>query len=204
MKRRRLILTVILSTIVFLWITIQLFSSLSVANPSQANISLKTNYYTVKGKTAEELRAHMNRLGPLDPLSNRRYDAYTAWNVQWRYRTVNKNNRCYLHSPTVNTSITMTLPQWNLSANTSGQLKQKWSTYIQALLNHENGHKQHGISAGEEILQLLRQINSYSSCQSLQQAANQTGHDIISKYSQKDIIYDQKTRYGATQGAVFP
>src|SRR5688572_11179486 len=38
------------------------------------------------GTTAQEIRAEMDRLGPIDQMTKRRFDATTRWNVKWTYR----------------------------------------------------------------------------------------------------------------------
>lgn len=178
-----------------------LLSEVAVSNP---NVTVKTNYYTITGSTAQQLRQQMNQKGHIDPLSGRRYDAYTGWQISWYYNTTLNNNQCKLHSAKVNTTITFTLPQWKIPSNASQALQTKWNKYINALIQHEKGHEQNGILASNEILQRLQTIPSNPSCETLKQNANQLANQVIKKYNQKDITYDKMTKHGITQGAIFP
>lgn len=171
------------------------------SNPEIATIAL---YYPITGSTAPELRSQMNRLGPIDPATGSRFDAYTRWSVRWYYHYQNQDSRCQFTSAEVKTTVTITLPQWNPPPQASTHLRDRWQAYINALALHENGHQQHGVKASAEILQALWQTPPTASCQDLQRAANQAAEKIIQKYNQEDISYDRRTKHGATQGAIFP
>jgi predicted secreted Zn-dependent protease len=167
------------------------------------NVSIKTNYYDIQGSTAKQLRSQLNQLGVVDPKTGKRFDAYTSWRVSWNYRYRPVNNQCQITQVTVNVQAIYTMPRWNPSANASMDLKNRWNRYITALRQHEDGHKNHGVNAGQDILQTLNNLTT-NSCQQIGNIANQKGDAIIKQYNLKDIDYDRLTQHGFTQGAVFP
>jgi len=61
----------------------ELSAHCTIARPA---MNIRLNYYQIFGSTATELRSQMNQYGPPDPKTGRRFDAYTRWNVRWRYR----------------------------------------------------------------------------------------------------------------------
>ena len=73
-----------------------------------------------------------------------------------------------------------------------------------ALQTHEDGHKEIGIQAGHDILRTLEGLPSYPTCDELEEAADAAGEGVLDRYREQEIIYDQTTRHGATQGARFP
>lgn len=73
-----------------------------------------------------------------------------------------------------------------------------------ALQLHEDGHKDHGVAAAQEVLSTITNLPAYPSCPELETAANTAGKSVIERYNQKDIEYDRVTQHGATQGAIFP
>jgi predicted secreted Zn-dependent protease len=146
----------------------------------------------------------MNQIGPVEEGTGKRFDGYTKWYVRWNYRYQNQNSRCNITSVRVRTEVTITLPQWKPSRFPAKALSDRWNRYIRALTAHEHQHKNHGIAAHREILQLLQQFPSQPSCPDLETQANAAAHKIIQKYSQKDIEYDRVTRHGAREGTVFP
>jgi predicted secreted Zn-dependent protease len=167
------------------------------------NVSIKTNYYDIQGSTAKQLRSQLNQLGAVDPKTGKRFDARVNWQVSWQYRYRPVSNQCQITQATVNVQVIYTMPRWNPSANASIDLKNRWNRYITALRQHEDGHKNHGVKAGQEILKTLNNLTT-DSCQRIGDIANQKGDAIIKQYNLKDIEYDHLTQHGFTQGAVFP
>jgi predicted secreted Zn-dependent protease len=165
---------------------------------SNPNIILEEKYYQIYGNTPEELRQQMNQFGPNN------FDGYTQWNITWNYNYQKQNNQCRITWAKVDTKIIITLPFWQPPSNVSPPLETRWNHYIDSLSFHENTHKNHGISASHDILNNLNKFPAYPSCNELEQEANLASHNIIKQYNQKDLLYDQQTNHGATEGAIFP
>jgi predicted secreted Zn-dependent protease len=173
-------------------------------NSSNPSVSVKTVYYQINGSTAKQLRTQMNQFGPLIKNENRRYDGMTNWFVRWSYRYSDTNGSCTINSVNVSTEVIFTLPKWNIPRNVSSSLIASWNKYLAALQVHENGHKNNGIAAGNEILRTLKTLPASSSCPLLEKTANSTSQSIIKRYNQEDIRYDRNTKHGLTQGTRFP
>lgn len=167
-------------------------------------VSVRYNYYPIQGVTDTELRSQMTQQGPLDTLEGRRYDANTTWAVYWSYRYKTVGNQCTIGSVQTKVNITFTLPQWQSAPDTPRSLRAEWNQYLAALQTHEDGHKNHGIAAAQDVRQTLSRFPSAASCSKLGVAANQAAQRIVRQYNRKDIEYDRLTQHGFTQGAVFP
>jgi predicted secreted Zn-dependent protease len=100
--------------------------------------------------------------------------------------------------------ITFVFPQWDISTNATPGLVDKWNKYIVALELHEKGHKEIAIEAGYEIGEVLNALTSYPSCDELERAADIAAEEILEQYRQREVVYDQETEHGATQGVGFP
>lgn len=170
----------------------------SIAQSSNPRVNIQVNRYPIVGSTAAALRQQMNQLGPGD------FDGYTQWYVRWNYRFQTTAYGCRLTQPQVNTDVTITLPVWQPPPIASPQLVQRWQRYLTALEAHENNHKRHGLSAGNEILARLRTLPASRTCQQLETIANNSAHAIIRKYNQADLAYDRRTNHGVFEGAKFP
>jgi len=168
-------------------------------------VNVKTNYYTVRGNSPQQLRQQLNQLGPISR-TGRRFDGNTKWRIRWNYGYSNRPNQCQLTNAQITVNVTITMPRWQTQANAPIQLKQRWQRYIKALQLHENGHRDHGVAAARELTNSLRQLGQrrFSSCTAMSQQFKQTSDRIISYYSQRDRDYDRVTQHGRTQGAVFP
>ena len=104
------------------------------------------------------------------------YWGYTQWYVAW-------SADCE-----VTVKITYTYPDWSGYDDADEDLREYWDKFISNLEIHEHGHGEHGRRAGAGI-----------------EAADcaEDPYGIIEKWGKQDVIYDDETNHGETQGAVF-
>lgn len=144
----------------------------------------------------------MNKAGPgADGIMGG--DARTKWDVKWRYGLSQIPGGCRIQNVTTSVHVTYIMPRWKNPADGSQELRGKWDKYVKALQIHEDGHKDHGIHAAQEIEAEIAQLRPLRSCNEIQRAMNTTANNILEKYRKKDLYYDILTIHGATQGAVF-
>jgi predicted secreted Zn-dependent protease len=174
-------------------------SAVAYARPS---ISVKHSFYSISGRTYHDLRMQMNKAGPgADGIIGG--DAHTKWEVKWRSGLTQIPGGCRVQNFTTSVHVTYLMPRWKNPSDGSPELRKKWDTYVKALQTHEDGHKDHGIHAAQEIEAGIAQLRPSSSCNDMQRAANTIAESILGKYRKKDLYYDILTIHGATQGAVF-
>ncbi|MBW4487924.1 MAG: DUF922 domain-containing Zn-dependent protease [Trichocoleus desertorum ATA4-8-CV12] len=169
----------------------------------QPTVKIQHRYYPVTGSTVQHLRSDIAHLSPVTQ-GGQHYDANTDWYVRWSYRYVRTGISCSMSHVSSHVDITFTLPKWQTASKASRSLMNQWSHYSAALQLHEDGHKDHGIAAGQEVLRTLSNLPAYPSCRALEAAANTTARKVIQHYNQRDVEYDRNTGHGFTQGAVFP
>lgn len=130
-------------------------------------------------------------------------DARTKWEVRWRYGFTQIPGGCRIQNVATSVHVTYIMPRWKNPADGSPELREKWGKFVKALQTHEDGHKDHGIHAAQEIEAETAQQRPLRSCNEVQRAANSTADSILEKYRKKDLYYDILTIHGSTQGAVF-
>ena len=145
----------------------------------------------------------MNKKGYRDP-GGWIYDADTVWYVNWNYQYGTNPYGCYVAGIKTWVDVTFRFPKWDPSSTAPVKLKDEWFRYMEALKAHEDGHKQHGIKAAQEIERAILSMGARNNCDALGAQANALGQRIIKKYEQRDIGYDLQTQHGKTQGATFP
>jgi predicted secreted Zn-dependent protease len=167
-------------------------------------VSRTIDYYDVSGADAREVRASLNRSGPISSTDNKRYDATARWWVSWKYQYKRTSSQCGIASVTTDVKVTITFPRLKTDASTPEALKMAFATYTEKLMLHEEGHVQNGIDIAKRIEAAIRVMPPEPTCEALGQAANKLGNALIKEANQADIDYDARTRHGATQGARFP
>jgi predicted secreted Zn-dependent protease len=162
------------------------------------------DYYDVDGATAQEIRADLNRLGPIDGTEHRRFDAVTHWYVRWRYTYKNVDNGCEIATVSTSADITYAFPRLQRGSSAPTALRRAFAGFLKNLLVHEKGHARVGIDIASRIEQGIRRLPPAPTCPVLEDAANDLGHALIKEANRRDIDYDAQTQHGKTQGARFP
>jgi len=183
----------------YLIVFISLISCSVFSDPS---ISVATKYYKVNGLTENELRQSLSKRSPVKE-AGKTFDAYTAWNIKWRFFWEEKDNHCEINKVNVTLKVNFTLPNWSNKDKASFALQSKWNKYYQVLVAHENGHKQLGVDSAREIERKLLGLSS-SGCKRLEKKANELAQKILAKYKKLEKVYDIDTNHGMNRGAVFP
>jgi predicted secreted Zn-dependent protease len=89
----------------------------------------ETVYYNIRGATARDLRAQMNKFGVREK-DGKTYDGYTNWRVNWNYRYNSNRPCCWLTSVKTTVRIKYTFPKWVDRPNASPELRRKWDEFI--------------------------------------------------------------------------
>lgn len=177
----------------------------SITHPRPGlTVSTRTVYYRITGRTAADLRAQMNRRGPADYSTGKRYDAFTNWNFSWWYRDRVSAGECRFASVAVELDLKYTYPRWQRPPGASPTLVASWNRYLTALRNHERGHGTIAIGIARKLLAGIRALTPRPSCRKLEAAADVLGAGALERANKVEAAYDTRTNHGATQGARFP
>lgn len=160
-------------------------------------------WYDVEGDDEAQLRAWLDAHGPEDQHAER-HDAYTAWHVTWRFPFAQSDEGCSTGPVTTNVRVTITLPRWRGYADESHPLVKRWRRYLEALKEHESGHRETGFRAATDITEELPRLPPRPTCEEAEEAANAAARAVLERHRAHDAEYDAETRHGETQGAVFP
>ena len=168
--------------------------------PAGVNGRTTVLYYDVHGRTFEELRADMHRLGP--KIDGNSYVGETRSPMRWTWRTESIGvASCSIREVSVVVNAQITLPRWTPPPDTEPGLAAEWKRFIAALETHEAGHKDISAKAAHEIIEKLRGIAG--PCSGISTRANDLARVIVARASEEQKVYDATTRHGLTQGTAF-
>lgn len=174
--------------------------SISTSNPG-FHQDVDNYYYQIYGLTTSDLGAQMRECGP--KWEGGSYGAITNWNTNWQYNYLPLANGCNIQNVTVGVKVDIYYPKWEPSDSFQSGLATIWQNYIDALVVHENGHRDFALEGGQEILNTLSNLPSQTTCDEAGMVANETGSSITDDYSARSRAYDDATNHGETQGAHF-
>ncbi len=167
---------------------------------SQPDVKSTIEYYDIYGSNINDLKLEIQKKGSKE--GSKRYDAYTTWRVGWEFETISSNNKCTLKNVIVITEIKIVMPKWVNYSSAKKEVRQIWDKYYKALLDHENGHKEIGLKAADEIEKEIKKIKPKSSCDELERDINRNGDYVIAKYNSVEKEYDRKTNHGLNTGVI--
>lgn len=167
------------------------------------DISINNIYYNVSGETAEDIWNDIMKKSPVRQ-NGKQHVAYTKWFVNWRFWWIDKVETCEISKVSISLDITYTLPKLAQNTSMTDALSNRWHNYYSALYKHEQGHKDFGVKAAEQIEKELVAMDARPDCTELERGANETANRILDKYRQLEIRYDESTNHGLNTGAVFP
>lgn len=166
----------------------------------------QTRYYNVEGDSPQSIRQSMNTQRRMFVKGG--YDAYVSWFLAWRFRYDDDLKGCKINTVSTKLKVRYILPRWVGGERSSSKIliatKARWQKYYAALLEHEHGHRDWGINAATAIEQRLLAMPYARDCLSLRRDAQSLAVRVLANYLRREKHYDRDTRYGATQGAVFP
>jgi predicted secreted Zn-dependent protease len=165
-------------------------------------LEVERNPYTVRGSTVAAVREDMTAKSWVEKPGA--YDATVKWNLHWTWRHDSSGpGGCILVSPIVTLNLAYWFPSWEPPEAPSAELKERWATYIDALQRHELGHRNVAVSAANAILRAFEHGFSGPTCKEAEAEAAACTRGILSAHGDLDRRYDDVTRHGATQGALF-
>ncbi len=174
--------------------------------PVELQDSFRVDTYPVGGKTAADVRADLNRYGPLSVTDGHRYDATTSWSLKWtlQYKKVTGGG-CTLDSATVYLDLVVLLPDLVDSPELPAKTLDTWQTYRQALETHEMGHVANQRKVAADLQNVFTGYTDvWQNCGALAAALKAEGDAKVNAIFAADRAYDDETNHGRLQGAVFP
>jgi predicted secreted Zn-dependent protease len=183
------------------WVT--LGTALLWPAPLGAQIPTHISYrfYTIAPQKIQELPTELDRRSPI-VYQGRKYHGYTQWWVNWQFYWHEYPTSCQITQVKTTLKVVYTLPKLLEKSAGNTSLKKAFDRYYQALFNHEQNHKNHGLEAALVIKAKLENLSSFPTCQDLNHQANDLAQSLIRTYRQKDLDYDRRTEHGRLEGAV--
>jgi len=94
------------------------------------------------------------------------------------------------------------MPKWKDYRKANRAEQKKWDKYYNALMEHENGHKEIAIAAARKIESELLTLSNFADKHSLERHANFKAKMIIRESRKHQKQFDIETQHGLTTGVV--
>jgi predicted secreted Zn-dependent protease len=171
--------------------------------PAAPAVKESYEYYEIRGNSEAQMRSEMCRHG-CKWKDGKTYDSVTNWHVKWDYDYNRAPQTCSADSFRATVDITFRYPKWVPTGEVPGPLAAKWDGYMKSLIEHENGHRDMAVMAAAELTRAVANLPPAPTCAELDQAVKSLCHERLKKLNEDAQSYDEITRHGIAQGAVFP
>ncbi len=166
-------------------------------------VTEKYEYYEVNGVCEKDLQCQMKQKG-IAWNDGKKYNSTTSWYVKWDYGYNTAPQACSADSFKVIIEITFRYPKWVNTAGAPQPLVDKWNSYMQNLVLHENGHRDMAVEAATELVQAVAELPPAPDCAALDRELRSLSRTRMKKLNNDEKEYDTATNHGFTQGAIFP
>ncbi len=173
--------------------------------PIQFHSGLTTATYSVTGRTTADLTRSLNAHALPDPHeANSRYYARTEWYLSGQWSVVPTRRGCEVDHGLVSIAMTVTVPLLSPRVGVGSDVLDRWDRFLGNTVTHEKGHVELDLAGARDYQQQMGNWPPASSCAVLGQQMKDLFSLSFATVDQQNLDYDQKTKHGAQQGAVFP
>ena len=152
-------------------------------------------YRDIPGDTVEAISAALEASADRPPWGGSSY-ANTRWDIDWRWQSSGDGPACRIRTASVSFAAVITLPRLADPAALDPELRARWDRFQTAIEAHEARHARMAWAT----LPAVRRAVLASSCR----GAGRAGRAVTRALEREQQAYDDRTRYGAAEGAHFP
>ena len=166
-------------------------------------LSEKYEYYEICGCCEKDLHCDLKQKC-IKWKDGRKYDSVTNWKVKWDYGHNRAPQVCTTDSFTVTVDVVFHLPKWARTGEAPPQLVKKWDRYMDRLMMHEQGHRDKAVEAATELTRAVAELPPALTCAALDRELDKLFSTRMDKLMKDQEEYDDMTKHGVMQGALFP
>ncbi|WP_041521700.1 DUF922 domain-containing protein [Gilvimarinus agarilyticus] len=190
-----------LGRVMSVWARFIAVGCLCISPLAQAEVSeiIDYIYYELEesGK-ALPLKEQLDAATPIER-DGRKLHGETRWRLDWRFATEQtEDGRCAISDININLDALIYLPE--LGYDAPAELQAEFNRYAEALQRHQIGHYIVAIQAANKIDVRLTYMEPAPDCDTARQQAEAMASQIEQEHRDKELAFDEQTRYGAEQG----
>lgn len=158
--------------------------------PAGVRVTSHLSEYVITGDTPAELRAGINRLGPV--IDGRTRAGSAHWHIRWNWSSEDRGGTCAMRDVRVHLDLSVRLPRWEPGESAEHATRLWWERFHRDLVAHEQGHVDIAIAAAREIHDGIRAVRG--ACGSLGLRADGVGARILRELRERQEAHDDPSR----------
>ncbi|MDO1584550.1 DUF922 domain-containing Zn-dependent protease [Rhizobium oryzicola] len=165
----------------------------AIATPalSEPRITKTYSYFTIGGRTAEELDAELGRRGPQTNHAGFRHPGATEISFGGDVTYLEGSRRCSVGGVRVTLKTRIILPRWKNRNKAEPTLGLIWDTLSADIKRHEERHAEIARGHARDLERTLLELQPAANCDILEKQAGQITQRIIQKHDEDQQRFDR-------------
>lgn len=156
-----------------------------------ATVNKTYSYFSIGGKTLEEIETELVRRGPHVKSTGKRHPGATQMEFTTRLAYAESDRGCNIMKATVSVRAKMILPRWRQRARADGDTRLIWDTLSSDIKRHEESHVIIAKNHARELEQALTAIGRHKTCRIAAAKAKATSERILAKHDRAQDEFDR-------------
>jgi predicted secreted Zn-dependent protease len=173
----------------FLWAAVALVVLPGIPSASPL-ISKSYSYFTIAGRTAEDLDNELSRRGPLTKSTGFRHPGATEIKFGGEITYLETDRRCSVGEVKVTLSTKIILPRWKNRSQANGSLGVIWDTLAADIKRHEERHAEIARTYARTLEAMLRDLAPASDCTQMEKRVSETTRRIVDDHDKEQLRFD--------------
>lgn len=168
-------------------LAVLLVSSLASASP---RITKTYSYFSISGRTADDLDAQLQKHGPLTRSTGFRHPGATQIKFGGEVTYLETDRDCSIGDINVTLKTHITLPQWVNRRQANGTLGLIWDTLSADIKRHEERHAEIARGYARKLENNLNALPSRRSCRELEADVGRLTKAMIEEHDRDQLQFD--------------
>lgn len=163
-----------------------------MAAPAGAANLVKTYaYYTIHGRTLDDIQNQLARRGPTVKTTGLRHPGATRMAFNTRIGYAEQASACRIVSATVTVKVRVILPRWRQRGHIDKDVRIFWNTLAADIKRHEERHVEIAKNHARDLEKALLAVDRQDTCKDAAAKAKQVTARILSAHDRAQAQFDK-------------
>lgn len=171
-------------------LTVLLLAAISVP-ATAATLSRSYNYFSIGGKTLEEIEEQLRSRGPHVGNTGQRHPGATRMEFTTTISYAETENRCRIADVRVSVEANVFLPRWRNRNRAPRETALVWDTLSRDIKRHEESHLRIAKNHARKVEDTIKALRGHSTCAALQKESEEITAKILEEHDAAQERFDR-------------
>lgn len=168
-----------------------LMLSLSVAPAGATNLVKTYSYFSVNGRTLDDIEKQLTKNGPEVKSTGSRHPGATQMAFTTRVSYAQTANSCRIANAQVTLKVKVILPEWRRPRKADPEVRLFWDTLSADIKRHEERHVEIAKNHARELEDALKATYPQKTCEAAKAKAAEISTAILAKHDLAQVQFDR-------------